>query len=441
MLSHASRAVVSPTIVAASTSTLVSCSQSAAAGRRAAATIGARSQRGIATALVGQLGAALSQSRAQNSCKSQRQQQHYCNYSTSVSSKQWAVTSRKSTVAPSHLRQRRPIVNGEAVAFHVNDLAASRRNSTPPLPRPSLGSSSMSYSRSGSHGPASPSLSLLSPSDNNSSNSVTSGSGGSASRRYESDMVVVLDMDECLIHSQFLSPHNAQFFAYQLLNRPRRLSNLVDGGGASSQSSDNANANRRVENFRFALPDGDWVYVNLRPGLMEFLRAVSAKYETHIFTASMAVYADPLLNQLDPDGTMFSGRWYREHCTFDPAQQAYVKDLDRLPFKEQLHRVVLVDNNPLSFLTHPNNGILVSSFYNDPNDSSLQSVWHLLQELDRQPDVRPHLEQRFGIKKALAKLPLSPNNLNCFRAAAIQPQTQQHHDQQQPPSVVAVAAA
>jgi Dullard-like phosphatase family protein len=434
MLSHASRAVVvAPTMVAASSST---GSQSAAARR--AATIVASSQRGIATALVGQLGAALSQSRAQNSCRSQRQQ-HCCYYSTSVSSKQWAVTSRKSTVAPSHLRQRRPIVNGEAVAFHVNDLAASRRNSQPPpLPRPSLGSSSMSYSRSGDRATSStsPSLSLLSPTDSN------NGTSGSANRRYESDMVVVLDMDECLIHSQFLSPHNAQFFAYQLLNRPRRLSNLVDGGGAHSSSTDNSSssANRRVDTFRFALPDGDWVYVNLRPGLVEFLRAVSAKYETHIFTASMAVYADPLLNQLDPDGTMFSGRWYREHCAFDPSQQAYVKDLDRLPFKEQLHRVVLVDNNPLSFLTHPNNGILVSSFYNDPNDSSLQSVWHLLQELDRQPDVRPHLEQRFGIKKALAKLPLNNNNLNCFRAAAIQPQPQQH-EQQQPQSVVAVAAA
>jgi Dullard-like phosphatase family protein len=429
MLSHASRAVV----VAAPT--IASCSQSAAAARRAAAV--ATSQPGIATALVGQLGAALSQSRAQNS---QRQQQPCCYYSTSVSSKQWAVTSRKATVAPSHLRQRRPIVNGEAVAFHVNDLAASRRNSSPPL------GSNSSYSRISDRGTtsSSPSLSLLSPSDNH--NNATSGSG-SATRRYESDMVVVLDMDECLIHSQFLSPHNAQFFAYQLLNRPRRLSNLVDGSSSSdnSSSSSSSSANRRVDTFRFALPDGDWVYVNLRPGLMEFLRAVSAKYETHIFTASLAVYADPLLNQLDPDGTMFSGRWYREHCAFDPSQQAYVKDLDRLPFKEQLHRVVLVDNNPLSFLTHPNNGILVSSFYNDPNDSSLQSVWHLLQELDRQPDVRPHLEQRFGIKKALAKLPLNPNNLNCFRAAAIQPQPQheQHRDQQQqqPQSVVAVAAA
>jgi CTD nuclear envelope phosphatase 1 len=188
------------------------------------------------------------------------------------------------------------------------------------------------------------------------------------------------------------------------------------------------------------------VYVNLRPGLTDFLKAVSAKYETHIFTASLAVYADPLLNQLDPDGTMFAGRWYREHCAFHPSQQAYVKDLDRLPFKEQLNRVVLVDNNPLSFLTHPNNGILVSSFYNDPNDTSLQSVWHLLQELDRQPDVRPHLEQRFGIKKALAKLPLNGSNLNCFRAAAIQPhppqQQQQQQEQQQQQSVaVAVAAA
>lgn len=73
-----------------------------------------------------------------------------------------------------------------------------------------------------------------------------------------------------------------------------------------------------------------------------------------------------------------------------------------LPCDEQ--RVVLVDNNPLSFLPNPSNGILVSSFYNDPNDKTLEAVMELLNELDHSEDVRPVLDGKFGLKKALDDL-------------------------------------
>ena len=62
---------------------------------------------------------------------------------------------------------------------------------------------------------------------------------------------------------------------------------------------------------------------------------------------------------------------------------------------------MLVDNNPLSFLANPSNGILVSNFYDDPKDATLDAVLELLQELDGEDDVRPVLEERFGLKDAL----------------------------------------
>lgn len=73
-----------------------------------------------------------------------------------------------------------------------------------------------------------------------------------------------------------------------------------------------------------------------------------------------------------------------------------------LPFDER--RVVLVDNNPVSFLPNPSNGILVSSFYDDPNDKTLEAVMELLHELDGSEDVRPLLDSKFGLKKALDDL-------------------------------------
>jgi TFIIF-interacting CTD phosphatase-like protein len=64
-------------------------------------------------------------------------------------------------------------------------------------------------------------------------------------------------------------------------------------------------------------------------------------------------------------------------------------------------RVVLVDNNPLSFLPNPSNGILVSPFYDDPKDDTLEAVMELLHELDESDDVRPILDDKFGLKDAL----------------------------------------
>ena len=81
-----------------------------------------------------------------------------------------------------------------------------------------------------------------------------------------SDLVVVLDMDECLIHSQFLS---SQGEYRQAEARP------------SSIEED------AVDSFKLVLPDGDLVHVHERPGLHDFLREVSDRFEVHIFTGKL----------------------------------------------------------------------------------------------------------------------------------------------------------
>jgi CTD small phosphatase-like protein 2 len=204
----------------------------------------------------------------------------------------------------------------------------------------------------------------------------------------KSDLVVVLDMDECLIHSQFFSPHAA------------RLAHQLPHNHASSWNYSTSSSSKRVESFRFTLPDGDVVHVNKRPHLKTFLQHVCSRFETHIFTAAMEVYAAPVLDHLDPTGTMFAQRWYREHCLYQDG--AYVKDLSALA--KPPHRTVLVDNNPLSFLANPENGILVNNFYNDPDDTTLFAVLDLLDELDQSKDVRPLLVERFGLKEALEEV-------------------------------------
>lgn len=66
-------------------------------------------------------------------------------------------------------------------------------------------------------------------------------------------------------------------------------------------------------------------------------------------------------------------------------------------------RTVLVDNNPLSFICQPTNGILVASFYDDPNDTALASVMQLIRHLDQAGDVRPILKDMFRLDTLLGE--------------------------------------
>ena len=207
-----------------------------------------------------------------------------------------------------------------------------------------------------------------------------------AIQEYESNLVVVLDLDECLIHSEFVTGPGAEY-AHQVKRA---------NGAALGESS--------VDTFNITLPDGELVCVHERPHLREFLARVSEKYETHVFTAGMDVYAQAVVKMLDPHGTIFTGIWSRESCTFDSSLGAYVKKLDFAWGGDKLKRTVLVDNNPLSFLANPENGILVSNFYNDPKDTTLPAVLDLLHELDDEHDVRPVLDARFGLRQALDEL-------------------------------------
>lgn len=63
-------------------------------------------------------------------------------------------------------------------------------------------------------------------------------------------------------------------------------------------------------------------------------------------------YADPVANLLDKWG-VFRARLFRESCVFHRGN--YVKDLSRLG--RDLHKVVIMDNSPASYIFHPDNAV------------------------------------------------------------------------------------
>lgn len=84
------------------------------------------------------------------------------------------------------------------------------------------------------------------------------------------------------------------------------------------------------------------VYVKKRPHLQTFLERAADMFNVVIFTASQSIYAEQLLDILDPYQKLISHRLYRESCTF--CDGTYTKDLTVLGV--DLAKVAIIDNSP-----------------------------------------------------------------------------------------------
>jgi Dullard-like phosphatase family protein len=134
------------------------------------------------------------------------------------------------------------------------------------------------------------------------------------------------------------------------------------------------------------------VYVKKRPHVHMFLEKMAEMFEVVIFTASQSVYADQLLDMLDPGKKLFARRFFRESCVF--TDRSYTKDLTVVGV--DLAKVAIIDNTPEVFQLQVNNGIPIESWYNDPSDEALPRLIPFLETLAVADDVRPIIAKKFG---------------------------------------------
>ncbi|XP_047059831.1 CTD small phosphatase-like protein isoform X2 [Lolium rigidum] len=116
-----------------------------------------------------------------------------------------------------------------------------------------------------------------------------------------------------------------------------------------------------------------------RPGLHEFLKKTSEFADLILFTAGLEGYARPLVDRIDANNR-FKLRLYRP-STVTTEYREHVKDLSCL--SKEFSRIVIVDNNPFSFIVQPLNGIPCVPFSagQHSDDQLMEVIFPLLKHL------------------------------------------------------------
>ena len=162
----------------------------------------------------------------------------------------------------------------------------------------------------------------------------------------ESRKVLVLDLDETLVHCSPFPPHPD------------------------------------VQSYKF---DDDECYIFLRPNVEEFLEKVTAMFEVYIFTAGTKEYADRIIDKLCPQIDVFH-RHYRDSCKF--VSNKCKKDLKI--FKRDLKDIIMVDDNPHMREYYPKNTLFIQKWNGIPNDEwLLGKIFPILQDCESAEDIRP----------------------------------------------------
>jgi CTD small phosphatase-like protein 2 len=133
---------------------------------------------------------------------------------------------------------------------------------------------------------------------------------------------------------------------------------------------------------------------------MTFLKSVSAWFEIVLFTASQSVYANKLLDLLDPKKEYVKHRLFRDSCV--NLEGNYLKDLSVLG--RDLHRTCILDDSPQAFAFQVDHGIPIESWFDDDNDTELLKLIPFFKSLKDVDDVRPLIKQTFKLREYIDNL-------------------------------------
>ncbi len=135
----------------------------------------------------------------------------------------------------------------------------------------------------------------------------------------------------------------------------------------------------------------------IRPFAAQLIQELSELYEIVIFTASERVYAQQVVDLLDPKGAFVKCVLSQEHCIPVLGGTCFVKDL-RVVVDRRLDEMLIVDNSIISFAFQPENGIPVTPFFGfESEDQELGYLITYLRNLYEEQDIVRANRDRIGL--------------------------------------------
>ena len=196
--------------------------------------------------------------------------------------------------------------------------------------------------------------------------------------------ILVIDLDETLIHTSFSKIENPDFQIQLDSNINKK--NVID---------------KNNNNNDIPIPKKVEAYIRIRPGVDMFLSQMSKYYDIYVYSASSKKYLDAIIKNIDKNN-IIKECYCRDDCImyvedyeedFDKPNDKYnyIKDLKKI--NKDLRNIVFVDNNAISFKLQEKNGIPIKSWYDDYEDLELFKLIPILKNLSGFYDVRVEISK------------------------------------------------
>lgn len=111
-----------------------------------------------------------------------------------------------------------------------------------------------------------------------------------------------------------------------------------------------------------------------RPGVEPFLLEMGKRYEVVVYTDEPAMYADPVINKIDPHRAVLY-RLYRQETQYHNGK--HVRDLSKL--NRDLRQVLFISANPDAYAFQPENALKVKPWDHSTQDTTLLDLIPFLQ--------------------------------------------------------------
>ena len=143
-----------------------------------------------------------------------------------------------------------------------------------------------------------------------------------------------------------------------------------------------------------------------RPYLMEFLERIREIYHLVVYTSSNKLYAEKIVELIDPKKTLFKAVFASEYCfkgsslLEESAMQGQktFKDLRIFDDLTDPAKILMVDDRPEHFISRPENGVPILPYQGGLDDMELAKLCNYLSKLAAEPGLASsnasHFKQR-----------------------------------------------